>query len=209
MEISGDIWKNTICVKQVSGTADTPPPTSAGIVNSWKDFMLAIHFPDVTLSELTLRNVYGFVGSPDHIDHPPVWTLAVGSVGTGNTTFGGAHNSNYLPQDATVYAKKTTVGGRSGKNFFRNILCEPDVASALGGAWDFSSHSGGWDTAVFNAAAVSLMGDFFGDPPATGDYCFAVAHLLALHDPLDIRVPFSTACTALVAQRPAWNKAKR
>jgi hypothetical protein len=209
MAVGTDVWRNSIDIRFVGTGEATAPTPSASIVTAFKNFMQEIHFPDTTLVELALRIVKQT--RPDETTHgedPPVWESALGLAGTGNTTFGGAHNANFLPKDAAIYCRKTTSGGRSGKMFLRNILTEMDVQAALSGGWQFADHAGGWQTSVFAAAVTANLVPFFA-AATPAPYAFAVAHLLHLTKAGDTRAPYSTSMTGLVAERPVWNRAHR
>jgi hypothetical protein len=171
-------------------------------------FMLAVHYNDVTLQQTVLRPAIQRVGDTPGSENPPIWIHALNEVCTGNTLYGGAHNSNYLPQDVCIYAKKITTGGRSGKMFFRNILTEVDVQSALGGGWSFSPGPGHFDPAVFNAAVVSDLAGYMTSSPGSGNFYLCVLHLMNLKAG-DTRTAKITTMTGMLAERPVWNKAKR
>lgn len=208
MGISDEHWKNSIEIKDTTEGVIAPPPPDASIVDAWRDFLLAIHYPDTTLIQLTLRETLQVVGTPDPGEHFPLWQVAVGSAGTGNTTFGGAHNANYLPKDAALYMRKNTSGGRSGKNFFRNILTEVDVGSTLSGEWGFTEGSGHYTNAAFNGVVAAELADFFGSGEDADTWRFAVAHLLLLKTG-DVRAAYSTLVTSVTPVRPTWNRSRR
>jgi hypothetical protein len=208
MSVSGDTWRNSIGLSGNDGAGEAPPATTDTIITAFKNFMLGIHFPDTTLDKLTLRPAIQHRGPTPGVETPPVWELAVGSTGTGNTTFGGAHFSGFLPKDAAVFCKKATSGGRSGKMYLRNIITEADVQSNLDGRWTFADHAGGWQTSVFNALAVTDLGAYFTNPAGTGHWSFAVHHLMNVKA-TDTRVPYKTLMTGLTAVAPVWNTAHR
>lgn len=209
MEVSGDMWKNSIAIVAGGTTPFTPPLPTDTIVTAWKTFVLDIHFPDVTLNQLVLRPAIQRIAPfTSGVENPPIWTKPEGVVGNGNTTWGGAHFAGYLPKDAVIYAKKATSGGRSGKNFFRNILTEADVQSTLDGSWAFSPHSGGFDPAVFNSTASTDLGPFLTSTIPGSGYIFGVLHLMTLKAG-DTRPAKRTPCASMTAVAPAWNSAHR
>jgi len=208
LSVSGDLWKNSIEVKDTTVGVIAPPNPSSTIVTAWHDFLLALHFPDTTLVSITARNVVQIVGTPDPGEHFPLWTNTYNAAGTGNVTWGGAHFGGSLPKDAVLYVKRATSGGRNGKVFMRNILTEADVQSNLSGQWSFTDHAGGWQTSVFNAQVTAKMAPFFTGGSDPGTLRFAVAHLLKLKAG-DPRAAYSTVETGMTAVRPAWNRAHR
>ena len=209
MEVGADRWKNTIDIVDTTSGTGPPPASTDGIVQAWKNFMIAVHYSDTTIVQVTLRPIVAVLGSPSATTHPPIFVLAVGSAGTAETLFGGAHNSNFLPKSAGLLVKKTTLGGRSGHQLMRNILTEVDVSSPLSGDWEFSPGAGHFQKTVFDSEAATVLGPFFEGGTDTNAWDYCVMHLLDLHDPADIRVPYSTKVTTFVAERPAWNKARR
>lgn len=203
-----ETFRNNFDVKQLSGFTDTPPGEADPVITALTDWILANYFPAVTLNAIFLRNIYKYTTPPPHVVHPPIWEISSSATGTANTTYGGAQNSNFLPQDVCIYVKKTCGGGRNGKLFMRNILTEVDVQSTLGGQWAFSPGAGHFDPAVFNAAAVSLLGAYLNGGHSTDGYTLAVTHLEATA-PTDTRPAFSTNCQFVTCVRPTWNKTKR
>jgi hypothetical protein len=195
-------------IKWVGEGSPIDPTDDEELNVAFVSFLESIYFSDCTIEDQICRQIFYKQGAPPHPEHPPLWTRHFGVAGTGATLWGGAHNSNYLPADVAVYCKKTTSGGRSGKQFLRNILTEADVASALAGGWAFADHDGGWQTTVFNAAVVTVIGDWMFSGSGAGNYKFAVTHLEAILDS-DARTPFSTLETGMIAVRPTWNKAHR
>lgn len=189
------------------GTASPPGPTAAPVedVINW---VTANYYPDVTLNAVFLREIYRYTTPPPHVDHPPVWETSPGTAGTGNATYGGTHNTNYLPQEVCVFVKKVTSGGRNGKLFMRNILTEVDVQSAIGGLWAFSPGAGHFDPTVFNAAAASLLGPAYHGGADASAYCLKVTHLehVAITDSRPI---YSSNISSVVAVRPTWNRTQR
>jgi hypothetical protein len=203
-----ETFRNHQDVKWIgSGTAAPPMPSDA-IYTAFQEWLLANYYPDVTLNTVFLREIWYKQGPPPHPEHPPVWTESVGLAGLANTTYGGAHNANYLPQEVCIFCKKTTSGGRSGKMFMRNILTEVDVQSTIGGVWAFSPGAGHFDPTVFNNTSNTLLGDFETLSGPTGNWVLAVTHLEGIPD-TDTRTPFSTAQATLAAIRPTWNKSTR
>lgn len=212
MSVSGSLWRNSIEVSPktgLTGVQPHPDPT-ASVVTAFINFMEAIHFPDTTIVQATLREEWQVLGTPVPTIHPPLWVRSVGVTGTADVTFGGAHNAAYLPKDAAIFAKKLTTGGKAGKMFLRNILSEADVQSALSGQWSFFNHAGGFQQSIFDAQAVTSLGPFCtGVPSGGGNYCFAIAHLMRLTAPGDTRAAYFTYVNSLVSQRPVWNKSQR
>ena len=203
-----ETFRNHMDVRRVSGTAGTPPTPSDAIVTAFQDWIVANYFPDVTLNAIFLREILRYTTPPPHVDHPPIWEIALSVPGTANVTYGGAHFAGYLPQQVCIYVRKNTSGGRNGKMFMRNILTEADVQSTIGGVWAFSPHAGGFDPAVFNALAVSGLGPFFLGGVSATTYCFAATHLETV--PIgDTRPIYSTGLTGVEAVRPTWNKTSR
>lgn len=195
-------------IKWVGSGSPVDPTDDEALNVAFVSWLESIYFPDCTIEDQVCRQIYYKQGAPPHPEHPPLWTRHFGSVGVGNSTWGGTHNSNYLPADMALYAKKTTSGGRSGKNFYRNILTEADVQSALAGEYGFTDHSGGWQVAVWDAAVTAVLADWFFSGSGAGNYKFCVTHLEGIPD-ADPRTPYSTLQTGLVAVRPTWNKAHR
>lgn len=208
LEVSGSKWKNTFSIGSDTTAGDTPPAVTAAIVTGFQAFISGAHYNDVTFDQIVLRSAIQRVGGGSGVEYPPIWTKAINAACTGNAVYGAAQNSNYLPKDASLYVKKTTSGGRSGKNFMRNILTEVDVSSALSGEWSFSPGAGHFDPAVFNALVTSQIGSFLTDPPGTEHYFFVVLHLMNLKAG-DVRSAGRTLCTAMTAHAPTWNKSSR
>lgn len=209
MSVGGETWKNAIELRNIVPLTDVPPAPTDDIITAWQTFVTNIHYNDVTIDQLTLRPLLQVQGVGAPATHPPIWQVPVGVPGAGNTTWGGAHNSNYMPADVCIFAKKATSGGRAGKNFFRNILTEVDVASTLNGAWSFTSGAGHFQATLFNGEAVTDLGPFFGDTPSTGAWVFCVAHLLNLPTIGDVREAYTTPIISMTALRPVWNRARR
>lgn len=207
LEVGADTWKNSIGIKAHSGTETPPGPTDA-IIAAWEGFMIAVHYSDVTYNQTTLRECVQHKGPTPGTEIPPIWQHSVGTAGEGDTTYGGAHNANYLPKSAVLFCHKNTSGGRKGKVFLRNILTEVDVSSPLSGDWQFTGGAGHFQQSVFDAAAVAFLADFIGDPPTTGNYFFVVHHLLKVAS-TDTRDPTATIMSSLTSAAPRWNKAKR
>jgi hypothetical protein len=203
-----ETFRNNFDVRQLTGFTDTPPGEADPIITALTNWIIANYFPAVTLNAIFLRNIYKYTTPPPHVVHPPIWEISSSATGTANTTYGGPQNSNFLPQDVCIYVKKTTSGGRNGKLFMRNILTEVDVQSTLGGVWAFSPGAGHFDPAVFNAAAVSLLGAYLGGSHSPDGYTLAVTHLEATA-PTDTRPAYSTNCSFVTCVRPTWNKTKR
>jgi hypothetical protein len=208
MNIGGSEWKNRIGVKAQTGHESDAFLATSDIVDAWKTFLLDIHFPDTTLLQIVGREAIQYVGTTPGIETPPLWTLPVNSAGNGNTTYGGAHNANYLPKDACVFAKKISASGRNGKQYFRNILSETDVAATLSGEWVFNGSAGNFTPDAFNGAVEAALQPYMADPPLTQVWSFAVLHLMNLKAG-DTRAAFATLCTGMIAERPIWNKAHR
>jgi hypothetical protein len=206
--VGGDLWKNSIEVKDTTTGVIAPVNPSDLIVAAWHDFLVKIHFPDTTLVSITARPVVQVVGPPSVGTHFPLWETTYNDAGTGNVTWGGAHFGGSLPKDVVIYAKRSTSGGRNGKSFFRNIITEADVQSSLSGTWTFTDHPGGWQTSVFNTQVTTFLAPYFAGGGGAGTLKFAVAHLLKLPAG-DARSPFSTVETGMTAVRPAWNRAHR
>jgi hypothetical protein len=203
-----ETFRNHLDVKFVGSGAPLFPGPAEAVCVAFKDWVIANYFPDVTLVNIFQREIWYKQGPPPHPEHPPIWVDAVSLPGTANTTYGGAHNSNYLPQEVCIYAKKTTSTGRSGKMFLRNVLSEPDVQSTVGGFWSFSSHAGGFDQATFNSTSNTLLGPFETATPASGSWAFCVTHLEHIKD-TDTRTPYSTVMFSLAAIKPTWNRSTR
>jgi len=203
-----ETFRNHFDIKSTSGSLTTPPAPTAAPVEDYINFLTTVYYPDVTLNSVFLRPIYKYTTVPPHVEHPPIWETSPGTAGTGNTTFGGAHNSNYLPQQVCIYCKKVTSGGRNGKLFMRNILTEVDVQSTIGGDWAFSSGSGHFDLTVFNAAAASVLGPALHGGADAGTYELCVTHLEHTA-PTDTRPITVTACTSFIGVRPTWNKTLR
>jgi hypothetical protein len=204
-----EVFRNHIDVKQVLSLGSlTPVLNGDAIVLAFQSWLVDMFYPDVTIQTITGRGIFYKQGPPPHPEHPPLWVRTVNAPGNANVTYGGAHNSNYLPASVCIYAKKATLGGRSGKMFLRNILTEVDVTSALAGQWQFSGGAGHFDPATMNASTTSVLGPYFTGAPATGNYAFAVTHLEAIAD-ADPRTPFSSIISSMVAVRPVWNDATR
>ncbi len=184
-----ETFRNNFDVKNIGATPTVPPGEADPVITALTNWILANYFPAVTLNAI-------------------FWEISSSATGSANTTYGGPQNSNFLPQDVCIYVKKTTSGGRNGKLFMRNILTEVDVQSTLGGVWAFSPGAGHFDPAVFNAAAVSLLGSYLGGSHSPDGYTLAVTHLEATA-PTDSRPAFSTNCSVVTAVRPTWNKTKR
>jgi hypothetical protein len=209
MQIGAEVWRNHHDIRQVTGTPlDTPPAPTADIVTAYVAFLTGLHYPDTTILSVTLREIWYKQGAPPHPEHPPVWLSTVNATGTGNTTFGGAHNANYLPKDAALFCKKVTTGAKPGKVYFRNVLTEVDVASTLSGEWQFSEGAGHFTIAAFTALTSSTIFPFQTDTPSSGEWGFCVTHLEGIKD-TDPRTPFTSLNTFLEPQRPTWNKARR
>lgn len=203
-----ETFRNHQDIKWDGTGADVNPGPSAGIVSAWVSFLRAVYYSDVTINTVFLRNIFYKPGAPPHPDHPPIWTDSVAAAGEGETTFGGAHNSNYLPQEVCIFCKKITSAGRNGKMFMRNILTEVDVQSTIGGVWAFSPGAGHFQTTVFDAAANTILGPYMTDAPSDPGWGFAVTHLEGIAD-ADSRTPYSTFMTGFQAIRPTWNKTQR
>jgi hypothetical protein len=203
-----ETFRNNFDVRQLPGHTDTPPGQADPIITAMTNWIIANYYPDVTLNAIFLRNIYKYTTPPPHVIHPPIWEISSSATGTANTTYGGAHNANYLPQEACIYVRKSCSGGRNGKLFMRNILTEVDVQSTLGGAWAFSPGAGHFDPTVFNAAATSLLGSYLGGSASPDGYTLAVTHLENTA-PTDVRAAFSTNCNFVTAVRPTWNKTSR
>jgi hypothetical protein len=203
-----ETFRNTMDIRWASGGTPVAPNGTEGIVTAYAAMLRAIYFPDVTLNNIVGRGIWYKQGPPPHPEHPPLFDVFIGGAGNGNTTFGGAHNSNYLPQQVCVFSKKTTTGGRAGKLFWRNVLTEVDVQSTIGGVWAFSPGAGHFDPAVFDSAVQAAISGFTTFPPASGDYNFAVTHLENIKD-ADVRTPYSTIMQSLTAVRPTWNSTSR
>lgn len=208
LEVSGSKWKNSQALTGIGAGVDNPPTTSDAIIVAWQQFIQAVHYNDVTLDQIVLRQAIQHVGTTPGVETPPVWTLPVNAACTGNATYGSAQNSNYLPKDVVLFVKKGTTGGRSGKNFMRNILTEVDVASSLSGEWSFTPGAGHFDPAVFNAAVVAILAGYMTNPPGSGNYYLSVLHLMHVKTG-DTRLPYSTLMSSMLAEKPAWNKATR
>jgi len=209
MLAGSEVFRNNIDIFYIPGVVDTPPATTAAIVTEYQNFLLQMFYSDVTLSTLTLRQIFGHVGPPSHLEHPPVWEIAVNLPGIGESTWGGAHDSHYLPADVCVFLKKFTSGGRNGKMFLRNILTESDVDATLAGQWAFDPASTRFTVAKFATAFAATIGPYCSSSPPSGQHGFCVVHLARLSDPLDTRVPYSTVLTSMIPQRPVWNEAFR
>lgn len=191
----------------VSGD-DDPPTGSESIFDDLTQFFVNVYYPDVTIISLTLREIWYHRDPAVPMEHPPLFQEPINLVGVGDTTFGGAHNSNYLPADVCIYCKKTTLGGRNGKMFFRNILTEVDVQSGFAGIWAFSGGAGHFQESVWNTQVTDLLAPYFEGGDDTGPYAFGVTHLEGIKL-ADSRVPYPTTMTGLVLQRPVTNRAKR
>jgi hypothetical protein len=203
-----ETFRNHFDIRSTTGLVTTPPDPTHVAVEDYLNFLTTVYYPDVTLNSVFLRNIYKYTTAPPHVDHPPIWETSPGTPGTGNTTFGGTHNTNYLPQEVCIYCKKVCSGGRNGKLFMRNILTEVDVQSAIGGFWAFSPGSGHFDPTVFNAAAVSVLGPALHGGADAAVYELCVTHLEHT-SPTDTRPITTSACTVFEAVRPTWNRSTR
>lgn len=203
-----ETFRNHMDIRSTTGLFTTPPAATNPAVEDYINFLTTVYFPDVTLNSVFLRNIYKYTTPPPHVNHSPIWETSPGTPGTGNTTFGGAHFSGYLPQEVCIYCKKVCSGGRNGKLFMRNILTEADVQSAIGGFWAFSPHAGGFDPTVFNAAAASVMGPAMHGGADATVYELCVTHLEHT-DPVDLRPITTSAMTSFEAVRPTWNRSTR
>lgn len=209
MQCGQEVFRNFMDVKyEPAGGGTTPPDVADVICQQYFDFLVSIFYPDVSLIAGFVRGIYYKEGPPPRPEHPPLSSAVYARPGTGNVTFGGAHNANFLPADVSIFVKKGTSGGRSGKNFIRNILTEVDVVSTLAGTWAFSNGAGHFDQAVFQAQVTTFLVPFFTANAHAGNHSFAVTHLEGIPDS-DPRTPFSTYMTSYSAIRPAWNRAKR
>jgi hypothetical protein len=200
--------KNSIDIQFTGTGVGTPPGIDDVICEAYKNFLQSIYFPDTELVASALRGIFYKQGPPPHPEHPPIHNEVISRVGTGNTTWGGAHNSNFLDDGVCIYVKKATTGGRSGKQFIRRILTEADIKSTLAGVWEFDNHAGGFQQSVFQAQVTTFLADFFGPTPVSGNYAFAVTHLEGIKD-TDTRTPYATNLTAYTAIRPVYNTPNR
>lgn len=208
MFTGSETFHNHFDVMGVGAHLTIAPLVTDAVVTAFEAWLIGVFFPDVTINTITLREILRYTTPPPHVDHPPLWTKIVNTIGTANILFGGAHFAGFLPQQACIFVKKTTSGGRSGKMFMRNIITEADVQSTLGGTWVFSPHAGGFDPAVFDAFAASTLGPNLVGGSDAGNYELAVTHLehVAITDTRPIT---STPCGSVLAVRPAWNKTSR
>lgn len=203
-----ETFRNHMDIRYGLTGAPVDPTPAEAIVTAFINWITANYYPDVTLNVVRGRRISFYHTAPPHPDIPPMFELPLGTPGTANTTYGGAHNTLYLPQEVCIYARKTTSGGRNGKMFLRNILTEVDVQSTLAGSWAFSPGAGHFDPAVFNATSDSILGPYMVGGAGVADYRFAVTHLE--HVPLtDTRDAFSTLMDNLHAVRPVWNRTSR
>jgi hypothetical protein len=201
-------FRNHMDIRSTTGIVTTPPGPTAAPVEDFINWVVANYYPDVTLNSVFLRQIYKYTTPPPHVDHPPVWETSPGTAGTADATYGGAHNANYLPQQACIFVKKVCTGGRNGKLFMRNILTEVDVQSTIGGDWAFSPGAGHFQTTVFNAAAVSLLGPAMHGGADATVYELCVTHLEHT-SPTDARPITTSPITVVEAVRPTWNRTQR
>lgn len=151
-------WRNTIEFR-----SNTVPLVTDPIVTALNEFFMRMVHPDVNYVK---RSVYNWArGAQPYPQGLPLFTDSTVVQGIADSTWGSALGPTYSPTGGEVCMRvdhETSSQGKPGRNFFRGLLGEENVAALSAGKWFLLIAIAVLQTILDNITSTTGLNSFFG-----------------------------------------------